>query len=150
MATVLARCAIAICLLAAAVEVILGCTSTARLTPVDTIIVLFVIGPYCLLSVLAWWQRARTAVSWGLLAVTIALSAWGLYLFGEDSYRYHTDPDYRVVQRMTAFMVPLVQWSVVLAVGFGLLVLRLLSRPRAMSDAEPGAPADGGRDAGFS
>jgi hypothetical protein len=69
--------------------------------------------------------------SGGLLAVTAALAAWGLYPFGEDSYRYHTEPQYRKVQRLTAFVVPVVQWAVVLAVGFVLAGLWVRSRRKA-------------------
>src|SRR5262249_26631613 len=104
---------IAVCLLAAAIETVLGCTSTAGLTPGDAFIVLFIIGPYLLLSFFAWRQRGRPAASWTLLAVALGLSLWGLFLFGVDSYFYHTDPEYRLVQRMVVFLAPLLQWAVV-------------------------------------
>ncbi len=51
-----ARLTIAVCLLAAAVETVLSCTSTARVSPSDAPIVLFIIGPYLLLAVFAWWR----------------------------------------------------------------------------------------------
>lgn len=141
-----ARLAVAVCLLAAAVETVLGCTSTSSLTPGDAFIVLFVIGPYLLMALFAWRHRSQLAASWTLLAVAVSLSVWGLYLFGEDSYRYHTEPEYRMVQRMTVFFVPLLQWAVVLLVGLALLVW-WLARHRAepARSAEPGAAADRGR-----
>jgi hypothetical protein len=63
-----------------------------------------------------------------LLAIAVGMSAWGLYVFGEDSYRYHTEPQYRMVQRMAVFFVPLLQWAVVLAVNLALLVWWLTAR----------------------
>ena len=117
-----ARLTLAVCLCAAVVETVLGCTSTAGLSPGDAIIVLFVIGPYLLLALFAWRQRGRPTASWVLLAVAVGMSAWGLYVFGEDSYRYHTEPQYRNLQRLAVFFVPLVQWAIVLVVGLGLLV----------------------------
>ena len=138
-----ARLAVFVCLLAAVVETVLGCTSTSSLTPGDAFIVLFVIGPYLLLALFAWQHRSQLAASWTLLAVAVSLSAWGLYLFAEDSYRYHTEPEHRMVQRMTVFFVPLLQWTVVLLVGLVLLV-RWLGRRRAdlARSAEPDAAAD--------
>lgn len=76
---------LAICLCSAVVETILGCTSTAGLSPRDVLIVLLMIGPYLLLALLAWRQRDRPGASWLLLAVAVGMSAWGLYVFGQDS-----------------------------------------------------------------
>jgi uncharacterized protein YjbJ (UPF0337 family) len=100
------------------------------LSPGDAIIVLFVIGPYLLLALFAWRQRGRPTASWVLLAVAVGMSAWGLYVFGEDSYRYHTEPQYRNVQRLAVFFVPLVQWAIVLVVGLVLLVGGLNARTK--------------------
>ena len=138
-----ARSAIAVCLLAAAAEAVLGCTSTAGLSPGDALVVLFVVGPYLLLGLFAWRQRGRPTASWALLAVAVGLSTWGLYAFGEDSYRYHTEPEYRRVQRTVVFLVPLGQWAAVLAAGLGLLARRLGSgRGRLAEAAEPSAAPD--------
>jgi hypothetical protein len=96
------------------------------------VIVAFVLGPYLLLGLFAWWQRGESIVSWLLLAVTVILATWGVYLFGLDSYRYHTDSEYRMAQRMTALFVPLLQWAAVLVVGVILLgnwaLTRMMSR----------------------
>jgi hypothetical protein len=149
MAGSVARLTIAVCLLAALVETVLGCTSTAGLAPADALIVVFVIGPYLLLALFAWRQRGQPAASWLLLAVAVGMSAGGLYVFGEDSYRYHTEPQYRVLLRMAVFFVPLLQWAVVLVVSLALLVRWLTARRGQLaSSAEPAAAADGGRDAG--
>jgi hypothetical protein len=99
----------------------LGCTSTAGFGPRDVVIVAFILGPYFLLGLLAWWQRGESLVSWLLLTVTFLLATWGVYLFGLDSYRSHTDWQYRMAQRLTVFLVPLLQWAAVLVVGLVLL-----------------------------
>ena len=112
-----ARLTIMVCLLAAVVEAVLGCTSTTRVSLGDVPIVLFIVGPYLVLALVAWLQRGKLAASWTLLAVGVGLSAWGLFVFGEDSHRYHTEPHYRKIQRMAVFFVPLLQWTVVLLVG---------------------------------
>jgi hypothetical protein len=84
-------------------------------------IVDFVLGPYLLLGLLAWWQRGKSIVSWLLLAVAVILATWGVCLFALDSYWYHTDWQYRMSQRMTVLLVPPWQWTAVLAVGLVLL-----------------------------
>jgi hypothetical protein len=118
------RLTIAVCLCTAVAETVLGCTSTAGLAPGDVLFVLIDIGPYLLLALFAWWHRGRRAASWVLFAVAVGLSAWGLWVFGMDSYRYHSEPHYRMIQRMDVFVVPLWQWAVVLAVGLALRVSR--------------------------
>jgi hypothetical protein len=110
-----------VCTFAAAITLILSCTSTGGLASGDVIVVAFVLGPYLLLGLLAWGHRGKAIVSRLLLAVAVVLAAWGLYLFGLDSYRYHTVAEHRMVQRMTVLLVPLLQWAAVLLVGLGLL-----------------------------
>jgi len=124
MAVRLARLTIIICLFTAAVEVALGCVSTAGLAPADALVASFIVGPYLLLAALAWRHRGRPAASRATLAVAVGLSAWGLAKFGWHSYRYHAEPQYRAVQNMALFSVPLLQWAVVLLVGLVLLLVR--------------------------
>jgi hypothetical protein len=119
---------IGICLLAATAELVLGCTSTASLTADDAVVLPLLLGRYVLLCLFAWWQRRARAASWLLLALAGALAAWALYVSGVDNYRYHTEPDYRKVQRVAVFVVPLLQWVVVLVVGLVMLVLWWVSR----------------------
>ena len=123
-----ARMTVAICLFAAAVETVLGCTSTAGLSPGDALLVLFVIGPYLLLARFAWSRREETAASWVLLVSTAVLAAGGLYVFGEDSYQYHTKPEFRRIQRLAVFLVPIVQYGAVSFLWVGEFVWRLYSR----------------------
>ena len=88
----------------------------------DAPIVLFIVGPYLCLAMAAWLYRGKLASSWTLLVVVVGLSAWGLYVLGMDSHRYHTDANYRKVQRMAAFFVPLVQYAAVVLVGMASLL----------------------------
>jgi len=111
-------------LFASAITLILGCTSTAGLRPSDAVLCAFVLGPYLLLGLLAWWQRGESIASWFLLVVTVTLATLGVYLFGLDSYRYHTDFEYRMSQRMTVLLVPFLQWAVALVVGLVLPCLQ--------------------------
>ena len=111
----------AVCFLASAITLMLACTSTAGFGPRDVVIVAFILGPYLLLGLLAWWQRGESLVSWLLLTVTFLLATWGVYLFGLDSYRSQTEWEYRMAQRLTVFLVPLLQWAAVLVVGLVLL-----------------------------
>ena len=138
-----ARATVGVCLVAAAAEVALGCTSTAGLSAADAPVALFVVGPYLVLAAVAWRQRRRPAAARVLLAAAVGLSAWGLYAFGVDSYGYHTEPEYRGVQRTVAVFVPLGQWAAVLPAGLGLLAWRPASgRGRPAEAADPGAAPD--------
>ena len=126
-AGLVARVTIVLCLLAAVAEVVLCCTATTRLTLMDAPIALFVVGPYLCLATIAWLQRSKLHVSWTLLAVVIGLSAWGLYVLGEDVYRYHTEANYRKLQRLAVFYVPLLQYLFVSLVGTSSLIHHLMS-----------------------
>ena len=113
---------VAVCLLSAIAETILGVTTSTRLSARDMVIVLFIVGPYLLLASLTWCHRGLWKGSWTLLAIAVIISASGLYIFGNHSYRWHTDPQFRKVQSMAIFFVPLVQWAIVLLVGISSVV----------------------------
>ncbi|WP_339748727.1 hypothetical protein [uncultured Rubinisphaera sp.] len=112
------RVTIVICLLVSIVEIILSCTSTASLSRGDAAVIAFVIGPYLLMAIYAWIWRANPPASYLCLTIVLVLSTGGLYFFALDSYRYHTVPDYRKIQRMVVFLVPLFQWVVAMVAGF--------------------------------
>ena len=122
-----AKITVLVCFLSSITTVAMGVASTAGLTPEDAFIVLFVIGPYVVLALLAWRYRNRLSASRLLLALVSVMSVWGLYIFGEDCYRYFTEPEYRKVQRMAVLVVPLVQWPATLLSG---VVLAIWFRPR--------------------
>jgi hypothetical protein len=118
---------IVVCLLAAVAELALCCNATARLTVMDAPILLFVVGPFLCLATIAWRQHSKLDVSWILLVVVIGLSAWGLYVLGDDAYRYHAEANYRKTQRLAVFYVPLVQYVFVALVGTSSLIHHLIS-----------------------
>ena len=123
------RVTVAVCCLAAVAEVALAVASSTGLTLFDALIASFVVGPYLVTAWLAWMQRGRRVVSGVLLASASLLAAWGLYVYGMDCYRYHTEPNYRMVQRFGIFVVPLCQWLVTLVLGAFLLGSWAGSRP---------------------
>jgi FtsH-binding integral membrane protein len=115
-----------VCSVAAVITLLLGGTSKAGWTT-DVLAVAFVLGPYLLLGLLALGHRGKPISSRILLAVAFALAVSGVCLFGLDSYRYLTDPQHRMAQRMAALFVPIPQWAAVLLVGLGLLGYQAIS-----------------------
>lgn len=113
-----------VCLLAASVEAVLGCTSTAGLSPADAFILLLVIGPYFLLSVLAWCHRHRLRAARAILVVAVLCALVGLTVWAIDSYRYHTEARYRQLLRIEGFLVALAQWLVAAGLAMWLRVRR--------------------------
>jgi hypothetical protein len=111
-------------------ELALSLSTTTAFVPGDVLVVLYIASPFVMLGGLAWSQRANRGAAWGLLAVALGVAALGLFFFGTDFYHYHTDPEYRRVQRMTAFITPILQGMLVLAAGLVLLARRLVERYR--------------------
>jgi hypothetical protein len=126
--------AVVVCCVAAVAEGAMTVASSTGLTLADAPIVLFLIGPYLVMGWLAWTQRGRRVVSGILPAVASLRALWGLYVSGLDCYRYHTEPHYRLVQRMGIFVVPLCQWLVTLLLGSVLLGLWLRTRRPRVPD----------------
>jgi hypothetical protein len=129
---------VVVCVLTAFAETVLGFTSSTRLSASDILVVLFIVGPYLLLASLAWCHRGLREGSWTLLAIAIGISAWGLFVFGDHSYRWHSDPQFRKVQSMAILFVPLVQWAIVLLVGISSVIRLQTSRGELVgTEAEP-------------
>jgi hypothetical protein len=118
---------VGVCLLSAIAEAILCVTASTRLSASDILIVSFIVGPYLLLAFLAWWHRHQTKGSWALLALAVMIASGGLYIFGNHSCSWHTDPQFQKAQSMAIFLVPLGQWAIVLFVAVVDLVRSLLS-----------------------
>ncbi|QPN67219.1 hypothetical protein [Synechococcus sp. CBW1006] len=47
-------------------------------------------------------------------------------LLGLDSYRFHTVPEHRQVQRMTIILVPMLQSTLAIAIGLMLQTSRIV------------------------
>lgn len=111
---------VVVCVLTALVEAGLGIMSSTRVSASDILVVLFTVGPCLVFASWAWCYRGARQGEWTLLAIAISISACGLYTFGAHSYHWHTDPNFRKVQSMAIFFVPLIQWAIVLLVGISL------------------------------
>jgi hypothetical protein len=116
-----------VCVLAAVIALLLLVTSGAGLRGGDVLALAFALSPYPVLAVLAGAQRGSLFVSRLLLTITVVLAVGGTCLLAVDSYRYHTIPEHRMVQRMTPLVVPMLQWVVVAPLGLGFLVKRAVS-----------------------
>lgn len=128
---------VVICVLTALAEAGLGIMCSNRVSASDILVVLFIVGPYLVFASLAWCHRGPREGVWALLAIAIGISVCGLYTFGDHSYRWHTDPNYRKVQSMAIFFVPLIQWAIVLLIGISLVVRAQISRYQMVeTDAE--------------
>ncbi|WP_322765941.1 hypothetical protein [Cyanobium usitatum] len=62
-----------------------------------------------------------------LFVAVLVLSLGGTLLLGIDSYRFHTVPEHRLVQRMTIIVVPMLQSTVVIAIAPLLQAYRMLA-----------------------
>ena len=116
-----------VCAVAAVITIILVVTSGAALRRSDVLASAYVMSPYLVLALLAGAQRGSPVASRVLLAVAVVLAAGGIFLFAVDGYRYHTIPEHRMVQRMTALVVPTLQWAVVAPLGLFMLVKGVVS-----------------------
>ena len=116
-----------VCVLAAVITLLLLVTGGAGLRDSDVLALAFALSPYPVLAHLAGAQRGSPFVSRLLLTITVVLAVGGTCLLAVDSYRYHTIPEHRMVQRMTVLVVPALQWAVVAPIGLGFLVKRAVS-----------------------
>jgi hypothetical protein len=119
---------LAVCLVAAAITIGLGCLTATRLSAADVPIFLFVVGPYVVLAGLAWWQRSEPVLRIAVLVVIVVLSLAGLSLFGIDTWHYVNELPNRQSQHMTVFLVPLAQWLVLFVVSLFVLVVSVVGR----------------------
>lgn len=60
-------------------------------------------------------------------ALVLVLSLGGTLLLGIDSYRFHTVPEHRLVQRMTILIVPMLQSTAVIAIALLLQAYGMLA-----------------------
>ena len=68
------------------------------------------LGPVVALSVIAWVMRNSRYHACGLSLLILVVLGWGLWTMAEHTSRFHTDPDYRKLQAVGVFVVPLGQW----------------------------------------
>jgi hypothetical protein len=91
----------------------------------------FLLSPYLVLALFAWWNRRHLRQSIALFVLTVLLVGFGVLLLAAEANGYRTalaesprGPDYmrHRYQRMELFIVPVVQWLGCLVVG-GVLAL---------------------------
>ncbi|MFQ6537809.1 MULTISPECIES: hypothetical protein [Aphanothece] len=93
-------------------------TSVPSLRGNDIPFLLLAVSPYLALAALATrlrrsrWRRSRWR-AWSLLGFTAALSLAGVGCFAVDSWTFHTVAEYRMEQRFTVIVVPLMQLAIV-------------------------------------
>ena len=119
-----------LCTIAALTGLILVVTSTTGLRSGDLPFLAFLVAPYLLLGLLAWRERERRRLSDLLFINVLFLSLGGTILLGADSYRFHTVPEHRLVQRMTIIVVPMLQSTAAIAIGLLLQANRMLTGQR--------------------
>jgi hypothetical protein len=119
-----------LCTIAALTGLILVLTSTTGLRSGDLPFLAFLVVPYLVLGLLAWRERERRSHSNLLFIVVLVLSLGGTILLGADSYRFHTVPEHRLVQRMTIIVVPMLQSTAAIAIGLLLQANRMLTGQR--------------------
>ncbi|MEA5443628.1 hypothetical protein [Cyanobium gracile] len=114
-------------MLAALASLVIVGTGTTGLRTGDLPFLAFLIAPYFGLGLLAWRERERPRLSNLLFVAVLVLSLGGTLLLGIDSYRFHTVPEHRLVQRMTILTVPMLQSTAVIAIALLLQVNRMLA-----------------------
>jgi hypothetical protein len=105
----LARVTLLLCGGSALLTLALALTSVPRWRMSDLPFLLFALTPYLAIAALATarWQARRWV--WSLFAHTLALSLAGVGCFALDSWTFHTVADYRMQQRFTVIVVPMLQ-----------------------------------------
>jgi hypothetical protein len=106
-----------VCTLAALTSLILVITGVPGVRMGDLPFLVFLLVPYLLLGLLAWRDRERRRLSAVLFVAVLVLSLAGTILLGLDSYRFHTVPAHRLVQRMTVIVVPMLQSAAAIVIG---------------------------------
>lgn len=111
-----------VCGLAALLTLTLALTSVPRWRASDVPFLLFAVSPYLALGALSTRLRCAQGWAWVLLGLTAALSCAGVGCFALDSWTFHTMDDYRMVQRFTVIVVPMLQLLVTAPVALIVLI----------------------------
>jgi hypothetical protein len=95
--------------LAAFLTLALSLTSAPGWRWSDLPFLLFAVSPYLALAALAAGLRRSRRCSWSLFCLAVALSLAGVGYFALDSWTFHTVAAYRMQQRLTVIVVPMLQ-----------------------------------------
>jgi hypothetical protein len=106
----------------ALLTLVLALTSVPRWRGSDVPFLLLALTPYLALASLATARRKERRWSWSLLALTVALSLAGVGCLAVDSWTFHTVADYRMEQRFTVIVVPMLQLAALVPLVIAALV----------------------------
>ena len=112
-----ARLTVRLCASSALLTLVLALTSVPSWRGSDIPFLLLAVIPYLALAALAAGLQRSRRWSWSLFALTVALSLAGVGCFAADSWMVHTVAEYRMVQRFTVIVVPLLQLAVVVPIA---------------------------------
>lgn len=116
-----ARLTVLLCCGSALLTLTLALTSIPGWQSSDAAFLLLALTPYLGLGVLAIVLRRSRPWAWSLFGLAMALSLAGVGCFALDSWSFHTVAEYRMVQRFTVIVVPLLQLAIV--APFALIVM---------------------------
>ena len=71
-------------------------------SPAEALLLVYIVSPYALLGLLAWWQQPNRGRSWFILMAILAIAAFGLWGFGLSCYRHQTNENWRKAMDLTA------------------------------------------------
>jgi len=107
------RLTVRVCGLAAVLTLVLSLTIVPSWRGSDVPVIVFALTPYLVLGALATVRRGSSRWGWSLFGLTVVLSLVGVGCFAVDSWMFHTVAEYRMVQRFTVIVVPLLQLAIV-------------------------------------
>lgn len=125
--TIITILTLTLCLVTLASEFVLICLATNdpwSMGAGDAAILIFILGPYPLLAVIAWLARGDRRLAWLVFGITLLLAAWGLWVSGTHAYHYLSDVEYRKLQAVGVFLMPLGQWFLSVCLGVAVIVYR--------------------------
>ncbi|MFQ6539748.1 MULTISPECIES: hypothetical protein [Aphanothece] len=117
-----ARLTVMLCAGSALLTLVLALTSVPSWRGSDIPFLLLAVSPYLALAALAARLGRSRRWAWSLLSFSVALSLAGMGCFVVDSWMFHTVAEYRMVQRFTVIVVPLLQLAVVAPIALITLV----------------------------
>jgi hypothetical protein len=106
----------------ALLTLVLALSSVPRWRGSDVPFLLLALTPYLALAALATARRQGRRWAWTLFAFTMALSLAGVGCFAVDSWTFHTVAEYRMAQRFTVIVVPMLQLAALVPLVMAALV----------------------------
>jgi len=106
------RLTVRVCGLAAVLTLLLALNSVPSWRGSEIPFLLLAVTPYLALAALAAGLPRSRRCAWSLFGLAVVLSVAGVGCFAVDSWMFHTAAEYRMVQRFTLIVVPLLQLGI--------------------------------------